>query len=68
MREAAKLVLGHEIPVDHQVVHYPNHYYDGRGANMYNKINELLVEIEQKIQPEVGVGTDRIFVGKGGTT
>ena len=49
MREAAKLVLGHEIPVDHQVVHYPNHYYDGRGANMYNKINELLVEIEQKI-------------------
>ena len=42
------LVLGHEIPVDHQVVRYPDHYYDGRGADMYNKINELLVEIEQK--------------------
>ncbi len=47
MREAAKLVIGHEIPVDHHVVRYPDHYYDGRGAAMYAKINELLVEIEQ---------------------
>ena len=51
MREAAKLVLGHEIPVDYQVVRYPDHYYDARGAEMYVKINELLAEIEQESTP-----------------
>ena len=69
MRQAAELVLGHEIPVDHQVVHYPNHYYDGRGADMYNKINELLVEIEHEreiAQPLMHTQAPEISSVKGG--
>ena len=69
MREAAELVLGHEIPVDHQVVRYPNHYYDGRGADMYNKINELLVEIEHEreiAQPLMHIQAPEISSVRGG--
>ena len=69
MREAAKLVIGHEIPVDYQVVRYPDHYYDARGADMYVKIEELLAEIEQEnapiLQPSMDVAVAGVSSVKG---
>ncbi len=46
MRKAAEVGIGHEIPVDHTVVRYPDHYTDVRGTAMYETILKLLAEIE----------------------
>lgn len=51
MREAAKAVLGHEIPVDHAVILPGEHYYDQRGAKMYNQVMGILGEIEAEEVP-----------------
>jgi hypothetical protein len=46
MREAAKTVLGHEIPVDSNVIRPGDHYRDARGEKMFEQVVELLLEIE----------------------
>jgi DNA polymerase I len=46
MREAAKTVLGHEIPVDHNVILPGEHYHDPRGEVMFKQVTELLEDIE----------------------
>jgi hypothetical protein len=46
MREASAAVLGHEIPVDANVIRSGEHYYDDRGASMYNRVMKLLAELE----------------------
>jgi DNA polymerase-1 len=46
MRKAAKVGLGHEIPVDSRTTKFPDHYFDERGAAMYARITKLLGELE----------------------
>jgi hypothetical protein len=53
MRQAARVVLGHEIPVDCKVTMPGDHYFDERGAEMYAKICNLLVELEDSTYPTV---------------
>ena len=47
MMEAAETVLGATIPVDCKTTCYPDHYFDPRGAEMYETVMRLLSEIEE---------------------
>jgi DNA polymerase family A len=49
MRDASVVVLrGYELRTDVQVIHAGEHYYDKRGAAMWDKVTELLGTLEEK--------------------
>jgi hypothetical protein len=48
MRKAARVAIGHEIPVESKVVHHPHRYSDTRGTAMFETIVQLLEEIERE--------------------
>jgi DNA polymerase-1 len=49
MRDAAVVVLrGYELHTDAQIVHPGEHYFDKRGAEMWNTVTKLLDNLEEK--------------------
>jgi DNA polymerase I-like protein with 3'-5' exonuclease and polymerase domains len=46
MRQAARSALGTEIPVDSEVIHYPDRYIDKRGKPLFDKVIRSLSKIE----------------------
>ena len=68
MREAARVALGTEIPVDHEVVCFPDRYMDKRAGTreMFDKVLSALRLIEERV---AGIETQNRTgeVGRSGT-
>ena len=63
MRQAARVVIGHEIPVDSKAVRHPDRYTDSRGTDMFNTIMQLLGDIEAEEISSVRADIYRVYGG-----
>src|SRR5262249_48045066 len=47
MADASRAVLDVEVPTDAVVVHWPDRYADPRGAVMWDRVSELVRDVEE---------------------